>query len=106
MGWITESRSRQIKWRGRQMILSGGDIEVTVLGYAPPPQSSQIVEGVARVPFIAQIMSTEVDAVGMVPAQKMRLKDGLKSYVLTDAAPVYDGQAICGWTLIAAGGTG
>ncbi|MFT8591287.1 MAG: hypothetical protein ABF746_08715 [Acetobacter orientalis] len=106
MGQITQSRKRQIKRFGRKMTLSVGDKTCELIGYAPPPQASQLVEGVAKAAFIAQITADEVNAAGITPGQKMRLSDGPKSYMLTDATPVYDGQIICGWTLIAAGGAG
>lgn len=104
MGWITQSRRRQIMAKGRQMVLSSGDITCQLQAYAPPPQASQLADGVARADFIAQIMADEVNAAGITPTQKMRLKDGPKTYVLTDASPVYDQGVVCGWTLVSAGG--
>lgn len=104
MGWITQARRRQLRAKGRQMVLLSGDVTCPVRAYAPPPQASQITDGVAQAGFVAQIMADEANAAGITPAQKMRLRDGPRSYVLTDATPVYDGEVVCGWTLISAGG--
>ncbi|MFW7268831.1 hypothetical protein ACMAUO_12785 [Gluconacetobacter sp. Hr-1-5] len=73
--------------------------------YAPPPQASQLVDGVARSAFVAQITADETDAAGFIPQEGDSLADGARTYTLTDAAGVYDGPTLIGWTLIAAGGT-
>lgn len=107
MGWITQSRRRQIMAKGRLMLLQMADSSksVTVLGYAPPAQAAQIVDATAKTAFVCQITNTELTSSGYgAPAALDRLKDGPKLYVLTDATPVYDGATLCGWTLVAAGG--
>lgn len=108
MGWITTSRRRQIRAKGRTMRLSraGGAPYVDVIGYAPPPQSAQLIEGVAQAAFICQITNDELTAnpdYGY-PTRADRLTDGPSTYVLTDARPVYDGATVAGWTLVAMGG--
>ncbi|MFW7267538.1 hypothetical protein ACMAUO_06150 [Gluconacetobacter sp. Hr-1-5] len=77
---------------------------VIVIASGPPPQSSQLVEGVARAPFIAQITADETGAAGFTPKKGDSLTDGPKTYTLTDASPVYDSAALVGWTLVSAGG--
>ncbi|GFE94866.1 hypothetical protein [Acetobacter persici] len=105
MGWITQARRRQINAKGRPMTIrrpgqSGG---VTMQGYAPPAQVSQIVNGMGSAPFVCQVMADALMAYGH-PAKDDTVQDGPKTYTLTDATPVYDGPTLCGWTLIAAGG--
>lgn len=106
MGWITQSRRRQIMAKGRQMVLTERDDSnpVTLRAYAPPPQSSQLADGMPKAAFIAQTLTDELNAANVTPRALCRLQDGPKTYTLTDATPVYDGATICGWTLIAAGG--
>jgi len=100
-------RRRQILRVGRSMVLSRADLSesVTVTGYAPPPQASQLAEGAGKAPFIAQITADETTRSGYVPRPRDELRDGLKTYTLTDASPVYDRATLCGWTLIASGGS-
>ena len=106
MGWITQSRRRQIMVKGRQMVLTArdGSNPVTLRAYAPPPQSSQLADGMPKAAFFAQTLADELNAVNVTPRAQFYLQDGPKTYTLTDATPVYDGATICGWTLIAAGG--
>lgn len=77
---------------------------VTVMAYAPPPQASQLVEGVARAAFIAQITADETGGADFTPLKGDDLTDGPKTYTLTDASPIYDGATLIGWTLVSAGG--
>lgn len=106
MSYRTERRRRQIMAKGRQMVLTARDdtSPVTLRAYAPPPQSSQLADGMPKAPFIAQTLADELNAANVTPKAQWHLKDGPKTYSLTDATPVYDGATICGWTLIAAGG--
>ncbi|GAN61603.1 hypothetical protein ACI01nite_25040 [Acetobacter cibinongensis] len=104
MGWITTSRRRQIRTKGRQMILEHSGIKVPLLAYAPPPTAADIQSGVAQASFVAEIQADEVQVAGITPAASMEIVDGSKFYTLTDAIPIYDRQTICGWRLIAAGG--
>lgn len=92
--------------KGRQMVLTERDDSnpVTLRAYAPPPQSSQLADGMPKAAFIAQTLTDELNAANVTPRALCRLQDGPKTYTLTDATPVYDGATICGWTLIAAGG--
>lgn len=82
-----------------------GSASLSVLGYAPPPQSAQITADAPQAAFICQITNDELtgSAYGR-PLNADRLTDGDSTYTLTDARPVYDGSAIAGWTLIAEGG--
>ncbi|GCD74162.1 hypothetical protein NBRC3299_0454 [Acetobacter pasteurianus NBRC 3299] len=106
MGQITETRKRLLARSGRQMVLTARDGRnpVTLRAYAPPPQSSQLADGMPKAPFIAQTLADELNAANVTPRAQCYLQDGPKTYTLTDATPVYDGATICGWTLIAAGG--
>lgn len=105
MGQITTSRRRLLHGTGRLMTLAHpqGDT-VNVMGFAPPPQSAQLKDGVEKAPFVCQITADETSAAGFTPRAGDWLTDGGKKWTLTDAQPVYDGPAVCGWTLIAAGG--
>lgn len=89
------------------MLLSRADAtsSVTVIGSAPPPQSSQLSNDAPQALFICQITNDELasSAFGR-PRNTDRIKDGDSTYTLTDARPVFDGQDIAGWTLIAEGG--
>lgn len=100
-------RRRQILRAGRYMVLSRADLSesLTVLGYAPPPQAAQLDEGAGKAPFIAQITADETSRSGYRPRLRDTLRDGPKTYTLTDASPVYDRGTLCGWTLIASGGS-
>ncbi|WP_408870673.1 hypothetical protein [Asaia sp. HN010] len=100
-------RRRQILRAGRSMVLSRADLSesLTVTGYAPPPQAAQLAEGAGRAPFIAQITADETTRSGYTPRSGDQLRDGPKTYTLTDASPVYDRATLCGWTLIASGGS-
>ncbi|MGV4855780.1 hypothetical protein [Acetobacter senegalensis] len=107
MSYRTERRRRQISAKGRQMVLMTADRakSVTVQGYTPPAQVADIADATAKTAFICQITNDELASSGYGPPAAMdRLKDGPKLYTLTDATPVYDGPALSGWTLIAAGG--
>ncbi|MCC6104766.1 hypothetical protein [Acetobacter sp.] len=107
MSYRTDRRRRQIGAKGRQMVLKTamGERSVTVQGYAPPAQVADIADATAKTAFVCQITNDELAASGYgAPAPLDKLKDGPKSYTLTDASPVYDGPTLCGWTLIAAGG--
>ncbi|MDN7354341.1 hypothetical protein [Acetobacter senegalensis] len=107
MSYRTERRRRQISAKGRQMVLktATGETSVTVQGYAPPAQVADIADAAAKTAFVCQITNDELAASSYgAPAPLDKLKDGPKSYTLTDATPVYDGPTLCGWTLIAAGG--
>ncbi len=86
---------------------AGGGDSLTVQAYAPPPETGRIVEATAQQPFIAQVTNDEIalrPAFGR-PRSKDRLTDGDRTYTLTDAAAVYEGATLIGWTLIAAGGS-
>lgn len=106
MGQITETRKRLLARSGRLMVLTArdGSNPVTLRAYAPPPQSSQLADGMPKAAFIAQTLADELNAANVTPRAQFYLQDGPKTYTLTDATPVYDGANICGWTLIAAGG--
>ena len=106
MNYKTKRRRRQIFTKGRQMVLTArdGSNPVTLRAYAPPPQSSQLADGMPKAAFIAQTLADELNAANVTPRALCRLQDGPKTYTLTDATPVYDDGTICGWTLIAAGG--
>lgn len=88
------------------MILSRANLEqsLTVTGYAPPPQAAQLAEGAGKASFIAQLTADETGRSSYVPRQGDQLKDGAKTYTLTEASPVYDRGTLSGWTLIASGG--
>lgn len=105
MGWITQSRRRQIRAKGRTMqLMRPGGVSFAILAFAPPPQASQLTDGVPVAAFIAQTTADETGANGFTPKKGDRITDGPKTYTLTDASPVYDGSVICGWTLVSAGG--
>lgn len=107
MGWITQSRRRQIRAKGRTMQLMRpvGAPSVSVKAYAPPPQAVTLDTGAAVAPFVAQITNDELAASAYgVPRTNDILMDGDRRYALKDAQPVYDGSSICGWTLISSGG--
>ncbi|GBQ14743.1 hypothetical protein [Swaminathania salitolerans] len=100
-------RRRQILRTGRPIVLSRADLSasVTVTGYAPPPQASQLAEGVGKATLLAQITADETSRTGYEPRKGDNLRDGPKTYTLTDASPVFDRGTLCGWTLIASGGS-
>jgi len=100
-------RRRQIQRAGRVMVLSRVDLSasLTVQGYAPPPQVAQLAEGVGKAPLLAQITADETNRSGYTPRKGDQLRDGPKTYTLTDASPVYDRGTLCGWSLIASGGS-
>lgn len=107
MGWITQSRCRQIRAKGRTMLLMRptGKPSVSVMAYAPPPQAVAMETGAAVAPFVAQITNDELATTAYgVPRTNDILTDGNRRYALKDAQPVYDGSTICGWTLISSGG--
>ena len=107
MSYRTDRRRSLIRRFGRQMMLSrpNGSASLSVLGYAPPPQSAQITADTPQASFICQITSDELRGSSYcIPLNADRLTDGDRTYTLTDATPVYDGPSIAGWTLIAAGG--
>ena len=85
---------------------TGGE-SLTVQAYAPPPETSRIVDARAQQPFIAQVTNDELELRPTFgrPRQGDRLTDGGRTYTLSDAAGVYEGQTLIGWTLIAAGGS-
>ena len=99
-------RRRQILRAGRLMVLSRPrmDSSLSVTGYAPPPQASQLAEGVGKATLLVQITADETGRTGYVPTVRDQLRDGPKTYTLTDASPVFDRGTLCGWTLIASGG--
>ncbi|NVN05344.1 hypothetical protein HW509_06995 [Asaia spathodeae] len=99
-------RRRQILRAGRPMVLSRANLSesLTVTGYAPPPQAAQLAEGAGKAPLIVQITADETARIGYTPRSGDQLRDGPKTYTLTDASPVYDWATLCGWTLIASGG--
>mgnify|MGYP001166925642 CR=1 FL=1 len=107
MGWVTQSRRRQIRAKGRTMRLMRptGTPYVSVMAYAPPPQAVALETGAAVAPFVAQITNDELATTTYgVPRTNDILMDGDRRYALKDAQPVYDGSTICGWTLISSGG--
>lgn len=104
MSYRTDRRRRQISTKGRQMVLGSNGTSVTLKAYSPPPQATQLQDGVANATFVVEIMADEVNAKGLTPAADMEITDGPKFYTLTDAVPIYDGPTLCGWRLIAAGG--
>lgn len=99
-------RRRQIQRAGRPMVLSRPRMEgsLTVTGYAPPPQASQLAEGVGKAVLVVQIAADETNRTGYEPRKGDTLRDGTKTYTLTDASPVFDRGTLCGWTLVASGG--
>ncbi|WP_122039318.1 hypothetical protein [Asaia bogorensis] len=99
-------RRRQILRAGRLMVLSRPRMEgsLSVTGYAPPPQASQLAEGVGKATVLVQITADETGRTGYEPRKGDTLRDGPKAYTLTDASPVFDRGTLCGWTLIASGG--
>lgn len=107
MSYRTDRRRRLISGLGRKMLLmrAGGNCSVSIQGSAPPPQSSQLSNDAPQALFICQITNDELAASTYGrPRNTDRIKDGDSTYTLTDARPVFDGQEIAGWTLIAAGG--
>lgn len=100
-------RRRQILRAGRLMVLSRPRMEgsLTVTGFAPPPQASQLAEGVGKASLIVQITAQETNRTGYEPRKGDALRDGAKTYTLTDATPVYEKTILSGWTLIALGGS-
>lgn len=107
IGYSTQRRRRQIRAKGRPMTLESGDGKtVSLTGYAPPPTIATIDGSVPRQSYVAQITNDELAAAGYTkPGNGDTLTDGPRRYTLTDASPVYDRGALCGWVLIAAGGT-
>lgn len=108
MGQRTDRRRRQIRKKGRLMTLSqvNGTNAVTLMAYAAPPTTATLESGVSVMPFVAETLNDELAAAGYgQPANADVLTDGGREYTLTDATAVYDGSEICGWKLIAAGGT-
>lgn len=89
------------------MVLSRANLSesLTVTGYAPPPQAAQLAEGAGKAPLIAQITADETARSGYTPRSGDQLRYGPKTYTLTDVSPVYDRATLCGWTLIASGGS-
>lgn len=69
MSYRTERRRRQIIAKGRQMVLTArdGSNPVTLRAYAPPPQSSQLADGMPKAPFIAQTLADELNAANVTP---------------------------------------
>ncbi|MCI1908996.1 hypothetical protein [Acetobacter fabarum] len=107
MGWVTQSRRRQIRAKGRamQLMRPTGTPSVSVMAYAPPPQAVALETGAAVAPFVAQITNDELaTATYGAPRTNDILMDGDRRYALKDAQPVYDGNTICGWALISSGG--
>lgn len=105
MSYKTDRRRRQIRAKGRTMrLMRPGGVSFSILAFAPPPQASQLADGVPVAAFIAQAAADETGANGFIPKKGDRITDGPKTYTLTDASPVYDGSVICGWTLVSAGG--
>jgi hypothetical protein len=108
MGHSTRRRIRQLNRKGRDMVLAhpGNTDSVTVRGYLPPPDAAQITSEVARVSIVVEIGIAELAAKPGFgdPKPTDKLRDGKRTYTLTDAVPVYDGDTLSGWTLIAAGG--
>jgi len=108
MGYQADCRRRQIRKKGRMMTLSRptGANPVTLMAYAAPPTTAALESGVSVMPFVAETLNDELAAAGYgQPRNADILTDGNREYTLTDAAAVYDGSDICGWKLIAAGGT-
>lgn len=108
MGQCTDRRRRQIRKKGRLMTLSrpSGTKPVTLMAYAAPPATAVLESGVSVMPFVVETLNDELAAAAYgQPANADILTDGGRQYALTDAAPVYDGSELCGWKLIAAGGT-
>ena len=108
MGYQAACRRRQIRKKGRLMRLSqaNGTKAVTLMAYAAPPATAALESGVSVMPFVAETLNDELAAAGYgQPANADVLTDGGREYTLTDATAVYDGSEICGWKLIAAGGT-
>ena len=107
MSYRTDRRRRLIRGLGRTMLLmrASGDRSVSIQGYAPPPQAAQLSDDMPQAAFIRQITNDELasSAFGR-PRNTDRIKDGDSTYTLTDARPVFDGQDVAGWTLIAEGG--
>ena len=107
MGYQTERRRRQIRHKGRVMTLSrvNGN-PIPLIAYAAPPATAALEVGVSIMPFAAETLNDELAAASYgVPRNGDILTDGNREYTLTDATPVYDGSMLCGWKLIAAGGT-
>lgn len=108
MGYQTARRRRQIRQKGRLMTLSRPDKSDSVLlvAYAAPAATAALASGVSVMPFVAETLNDELAAAQYgTPCNGDRLTDGDRVYTLTDAAPVYDGNQICGWKLLSAGGT-
>ncbi|GEM16038.1 hypothetical protein [Gluconobacter oxydans] len=107
MGVAADRRRRQIRHKGRMMTISRVSGEpVALIAYSAPPATAALEAGVSVMPFVAETLNDELAAAGYGrPANADILTDGGRQYALTDAAPVYDGSELCGWKLIAAGGT-
>jgi len=113
MGYQTERRRRQIRRKGRMMALFRANngalpapVPVNLIAYSAPPATAALEAGVSVMPFVAETLNDELQAAGYGrPRKDDRLVDGGRTYTLTDATAVYDGDQICGWKLFAAGGT-
>lgn len=109
MGHLQDRRRRQLKAKGRPMLLSRADqsVSLTVQAFAPPPETGRVVDATAQQPFVAQILTDEIAAQSKLdrPRRGDRIVDNGRSYTLTDAAGVFEGPTLIGWTLIAAGGS-
>lgn len=101
---LAEGRARLIARFGRPMVLRrpNGSASVPVQGYAPPAQVASAEDGAPLTQFICQ--TGPLPSAFGVPQRLDKLIDGPKAYTLADATPVYEGAALIGWTLIAAGG--
>lgn len=81
-------------------------LSATVQGSAPPPVVAQITDATARQPLVIQIMTDGLAEAGFDrPRKQDRIVDSGREYTLTDAAGVYDGATLIGWTLICQGGS-
>ncbi|WP_394819762.1 hypothetical protein [Sorlinia euscelidii] len=99
-----------IRRRGRIMSLRHAAPEsamVKIMAYAAPVSTAFLTDGMPRQAFIAEITHDELARAPSYgrPSAGDVILDGDRRYTLTDACPVYDGQQIVGWKLIAAGGT-
>lgn len=81
-------------------------LSADIQGYAPPPAAAEITDATARMPILVQIMTDGLAEAGFDrPRKQDWIMDGGRKYTLTDAAGVYDGATLIGWTLICQGGS-
>lgn len=107
MGAIRHARDTLIRMNGRRFLLSRtGDNPMTIIGYAPPADNTDVIDSVSQRPLICQC--------GLLPDPAYTPKDGdeLREfalpgvfYTLSNASPVLENETLIGWVLVAKGGS-